>query len=93
MSIKRIKVKYPEFITSLSIIKDTIDTEFNMDSYWLDKSEMRLTFALLTRNSTSAYHYLLVFQAPSQMCIKELRVRYSELVTLLSIFQGIVDMN
>ena len=93
MSIKRINLKYPEFITSLSIFKDTIDTEFNMNSHCLDKSEMRLTFAFLTRNSTSAYHQLLVFQALSQICINKLRVRYSELMTLLSIFQGTIDMN
>ena len=42
MSIKGIKVKYVEFITSLSIFKGTIDTEFNMNSYWLEKSEMRV---------------------------------------------------
>ena len=42
MSIKGIKVKYAEFITSLSIFKGTIDTEFNMNSYWLEKSEMRV---------------------------------------------------
>ena len=42
MSIKGIKVKYAEFITSLSIFKGTIDTEFNMNSYWSEKSEMRV---------------------------------------------------
>ena len=40
VSIKDIKVKYAEFITSLSIFKGTIDTEFNMNSYRLEKSEM-----------------------------------------------------
>ena len=53
MIIKGIKVKYDEFITSLSILKGTIDIEFNMNSYWLEKSEMEsLAFAFLTRNST-----------------------------------------
>ena len=42
MSIKGIKVEYAEFITSLSIFKITIDTEFNMNLYWLEKSEMRV---------------------------------------------------
>ena len=42
MNIKGIKVKYAEFIISLSIFKGTIDTEFNMNSYWLDRSEMRV---------------------------------------------------
>ena len=46
MSIKGIKVKYVEFITSLSIFKGTIDTEFNMNSYWLEKSEMRVLFCI-----------------------------------------------
>lgn len=31
MNIERMKVKYAEFITSLSIFKGTIDTEFNMN--------------------------------------------------------------
>ena len=53
MSIKRIKVKYAEFITSLNIFKGTIDTEFNMNSYWLEKKRNEsLTFAFLTRSST-----------------------------------------
>ena len=42
MRIKEIKVKYAEFITYLSILKGTIDTEFNMNSYCLEKSEMRV---------------------------------------------------
>ena len=37
-----IKVKYMEFITSLRILKGTIDTEFNKNSYWLKKREMRV---------------------------------------------------
>ena len=42
MSIKKIKAKYAECITSLSIFKDPINTEFNMNSYWLEKREMRV---------------------------------------------------
>ena len=42
MSIKGIKVQYDALITSLSIFKGTIDTEFNVNSYWLEKSEMRV---------------------------------------------------
>ena len=34
------KVKYAEFIDSLSIFKSTIVTEFKMNSYWLEKNEM-----------------------------------------------------
>ena len=32
MSTKEIKVKYAAFITSLSILKGTIDTKFNIDT-------------------------------------------------------------
>ena len=34
------KSKYAEFITSLNIFKGTINAEFNMKSYWLEKSEI-----------------------------------------------------
>ena len=40
MSIKEIKVKYAGFITSLSIFKCTANTEFNINSYRIEKSEM-----------------------------------------------------
>ena len=41
ISIKEIKIKHAEFITSLSIFKgDAIDAEFSINSYWLEKSEM-----------------------------------------------------
>ena len=42
MSIKGMKVKYAECITSLSIFKSTIDTEFHMNLYWLEKREVRV---------------------------------------------------
>ena len=50
--------KYAKFITSLTIFKGTIATEFNMNSNWLEKSEMRvllLHFCLEIRheNTTS----------------------------------------
>ena len=35
-------MKYAEFITSLSILKGTVNIEFNVNSYWLEKSEMRV---------------------------------------------------
>ena len=47
MGIKGIKVKRAEFITLLSIFKGTIDTEFNMNSYWFEKSKMSLSFCIL----------------------------------------------
>ena len=52
MSIKEIKVKYAEFITSLSIFKGTIDTEFNMNSYRLEMRNVSLIFGFLIQNST-----------------------------------------
>ena len=42
MSIKGTKVKYAKFITSLSIFKCTTNTEFYMNSYCLEKSEIRV---------------------------------------------------
>ena len=42
MSIKEIKGKCAEFITPLNIFKGSIKTEFNMNAYWLKKSEMRV---------------------------------------------------
>ena len=42
MSIKEIKVKCAEFINPLSIFKGTVKTEFNINAYWLKKSEMRV---------------------------------------------------
>ena len=56
MSIKGIKVKYAEFITSLSIFKGTIDTKFNMNSYWLQKGEMSVILAFLSQNLISTHH-------------------------------------
>ena len=34
-----------------------------------------------------------VFQTPSETSIKELRVRYAKLITLLIIFKSTIDMN
>ena len=36
---------------------------------------------------------ILVFQTPSEMSINEIRVRYTQLMALRSIFKGTVDMN
>ena len=44
MSIKGIKVKYAKFITSLSIFKGTINTEFTMN---LTFKELRVRYAEL----------------------------------------------
>ena len=46
-------------------------------------------FGFLTRNPTSAHPN----QTPSEMSKKGIRVRYAELMTLLSIFKGTVDVN
>ena len=94
MSIKGKKVKFAELNTSLSILKATIDIEFNMNLYLVRKKwSASLAFTFLTRNSTWVYHQLLVFQTPSEMSIKGLRVRYADLMTLVSIFKGTVNMN
>ena len=57
MSIKRIKVKNVEFVTSLSIVKGTIDIKYNMNSYCLEKREIKvLLLHFLTRNLICAHH-------------------------------------
>ena len=50
-------------------------------------------FGFLTRNSSCTCHWFLVFQRPSEMSKKGIRVRYAESMTLLSIFKGTVDIN
>ena len=50
-----------------------------------------LAFEILTENSSLAHHYFLVFQTPSEMNVKGLRVRYAEFITSLSALQVIVD--
>ena len=50
-------------------------------------------FGFLTRNSSWTHHYLLVFDTPLEMSKKGIRVRYTELITLLSIFKVTVDMD
>ena len=52
-----------------------------------------LAFGFLTRNSIWARPQFLVFQTPSEMSKKGIRVRYTEVMTLLSIFKVIVHMN
>ena len=50
-------------------------------------------FGFFTRNSSLTRQYILDFQTPSEMSKNGIRVRYAELMTLLSIFKGTVDIN
>ena len=50
-------------------------------------------FRFLTRNSSSTRHYFLVFQTLSEMSNTRIRVRYAELMSLLGIFKGTIDVN
>ena len=50
-------------------------------------------FGVLTKNSSWTRHYVLVFDTPLEMSKKEIRVRCTELITLLSIFKVTVDMD
>ena len=50
-------------------------------------------FRFLTRNSSSTRHYFLVFQTLSEMSNTRIRVSYAELMSLLGIFKGTIDMN
>ena len=52
-----------------------------------------LAFEILTQNSSLAHRLFLVFQTPSEMSIKGLRVRYLEFITSLSKLQVTVDIN
>ena len=52
-----------------------------------------LSFEILTWNPSLAHHYFLVFQTPSEMSIKALRVRYAEFIASLSALQVTVDIN
>ena len=52
-----------------------------------------VTFGFLPRNAIWIHYYFLVFQPLLGMSIKGTRVRYSDILTLLSIFKGTVNMN
>ena len=52
-----------------------------------------LAIEILTRNPSLAHHYFWVFQTPSEMNIKALRVRYAKFIASLSALQVTVDMN
>ena len=84
MSTKEIKVKYAAFTTSLSILTGTIDTKFNMNPYWSEKREMQVLLlhfpckTWLGRTTTCKF-----FRHCHRLSIKELRLRYARLMTLL----------
>ena len=50
-------------------------------------------FGFPTRNPSLTRHYRLVFQIPSENSIKEIRVRYANILTLLSIFKSTVNID
>ena len=52
-----------------------------------------LAFGFLTQNSSLTCQCFLVFQTPSEMSKKGIRVRYAELMTLLSVFKGTDNMD
>ena len=52
-----------------------------------------LAIEILTRSPSLAHHYFWVFQTPSEMSIKALRVRYAEFIASLNALQVTVDMN
>ena len=51
-----------------------------------------LAFEVLTGEPSLAHCYFLVFQTPSEMDIKPLRVRYAEFISSRSAFQVTVNM-
>ena len=54
---------------------------------------MSVAFGFLTRNPTWAHYQLSVFQKPSEMSIKGIRVRYADFLALLNVFKGTVNVN
>ena len=52
-----------------------------------------VSFETLTQNLSLAHHQFLVFQTPSDMSIKEFRVRYAEFIISLSALPVTVDIN
>ena len=50
-------------------------------------------FGTLTRNSSWAYFKILDLKIFTEMTIKEIKVRYAEFMTLLSMLERNVDMN
>ena len=88
MSIKGIRVRYVDFLTLLSIFNGTVNGNENS----LRKCEIRLLFLDIKWNIE--LNVLLVFSFPyTLMSKKEIRVRYAELITLLSIFKVTVDVD
>ena len=88
MSIKGIRVRYVDFLTLLSIFNGTVNGNENS----LRKCEIRLLFLDIKWNIE--LNVLLVFSfSYTLMSKKEIRVRYAELITLLSIFKVTVDVD
>ena len=52
-----------------------------------------LAFEILTQSSSLEHNQFLVFQTPSEMSIKGLKLRYAKFITSLSALQVAVDIN
>ena len=77
----RKKIEITEFVVLLSIPKGSV----NMKS--LEKSEIRVLLW---------YYWLKIqieYTTPSERSIKEISVRYADILTLLSILKGTVNIN
>ena len=84
----------PDFLTLQSIFKGSVD----MNRTSLEKCKMRVLFMnfkfkINLNMSLDFSSLILVFQTLSEMSIKEIRVRYVQLMALKSMFKGTVDMN
>ena len=69
-----------------------------MNRISLEKYKMRVLFMYFKleielNTSLDFSSMILLFQTPSETSIKEIRVRYAQLMTLRSIFKGTVNMN
>ena len=52
-----------------------------------------LAFRILTWNLSKAHLYILNFDKPTEMSTKRKRLKYTEIIILLRILNGSVDMN
>ena len=79
------------FIISLSRFKANVDIIFqiNLKNVKLQSCIRIFNSNIRAEHTTS----IMFFQTPSEMNITEIRVRYAELMALLSAFKGTVDIN
>ena len=64
----------------------------DMNSYWLEKSEMRALLLHFQLEIESCF-WTFIFQTHSETGIKKITVRYVDFMTLQSMFKGSINEN